>query len=90
MPSFLTDGAGLVTSASGINDGAAAVVLMKKPEADNRGLTPLAQIVSGSQDSVELSIMGTGPSPAVMLLQKQVGHGGCGCIRNQQSLCSPL
>lgn len=74
MPCFLTDGAGIVTSASGLKDGAAAVVLRKKSEADNRGLTPLAQVVSGSQGSVELSITGTGPIPAIALLQKQVGH----------------
>lgn len=50
---------------TGINDGAAAVVLMKKSEADNRGLTPLAQIVSWSQAGVEPSIMGIGPIPAI-------------------------
>nr|XP_054361603.1 acetyl-CoA acetyltransferase, cytosolic isoform X2 [Mirounga angustirostris] len=66
-PYFLTDGTGTVTpaNASGINDGAAAVVLMKKSEAANRGLTPLAQIVSWSQVGVEPSIMGTGPIPAI-------------------------
>lgn len=66
-PCFLTDGTGTVTAAnaSGINDGAAAVVLMKKSEADTRGLAPLAQIVSWSQVGVEPSIMGTGPIPAV-------------------------
>lgn len=50
---------------AGINDGAAAVVLMKKSEAENRGLTPLAEIVSWSQVGVEPSIMGTGPIPAI-------------------------
>lgn len=66
-PYFITDGTGTVTAAnaSGINDGAAAVVLMKKSEADNRGLTPLAQIVSWSQAGVEPSIMGIGPIPAI-------------------------
>uniref|UniRef100_G3T0U8 Acetyl-CoA acetyltransferase 2 n=1 Tax=Loxodonta africana TaxID=9785 RepID=G3T0U8_LOXAF len=66
-PCFLTDGTGTVTpaNASGMNDGAAAVVLMKKSEAVNRGLTPLAQIVSWSQVGVEPSIMGTGPIPAI-------------------------
>ncbi|XP_021103437.1 acetyl-CoA acetyltransferase, cytosolic isoform X2 [Heterocephalus glaber] len=66
-PYFITDGTGTVTAAnaSGINDGAAAVVLMKKSEADNRGLTPLAQIVSWSQAGVEPSLMGTGPIPAI-------------------------
>uniref|UniRef100_A0A452RLZ7 Acetyl-CoA acetyltransferase 2 n=1 Tax=Ursus americanus TaxID=9643 RepID=A0A452RLZ7_URSAM len=73
-PYFLTDGTGTVTpaNASGINDGAAAVVLMKKSEAANRGLTPLAQIVSWSQVGVEPSIMGTGPIPAI----KQVAKAG--------------
>ncbi|XP_045698698.1 acetyl-CoA acetyltransferase, cytosolic [Phyllostomus hastatus] len=66
-PYFLTDGTGTVTAAnaSGINDGAAAVVLMRKSEADARGLAPLAQIVSWSQAGVEPSIMGTGPIPAI-------------------------
>nr|XP_003466383.1 acetyl-CoA acetyltransferase, cytosolic [Cavia porcellus] len=66
-PYFLTDGTGTVTAAnaSGINDGAAAVVLMKKSEADNRGLTPLAQIISWSQAGVEPSLMGIGPIPAI-------------------------
>ncbi|XP_039320816.1 acetyl-CoA acetyltransferase, cytosolic-like [Saimiri boliviensis] len=66
-PYFLTDGTGTVTpaNASGINDGAAAVVLMKKSETDKRGLTPLAQIVSWSQAGVEPSIMGIGPVPAI-------------------------
>ena len=48
-----------------MNDGAAAVVLMKKSEAGNRGLTPLAQIVSWAQADVEPSIMGIGPVPAI-------------------------
>ncbi|KAG8522401.1 Acetyl-CoA acetyltransferase, cytosolic [Galemys pyrenaicus] len=66
-PYFLTDGTGTVTAAnaSGINDGAAAVVLMKKSAAASRGLTPLAQVVSWSQVGVEPSIMGTGPIPAI-------------------------
>ncbi|XP_048210344.1 acetyl-CoA acetyltransferase, cytosolic [Perognathus longimembris pacificus] len=66
-PYFLTDGTGTVTAAnaSGINDGAAAVVLMKKSEAANRGLTPLAHIISWSQAGVDPSIMGTGPIPAI-------------------------
>ncbi|XP_068926460.1 acetyl-CoA acetyltransferase, cytosolic [Petaurus breviceps papuanus] len=66
-PCFLTDGSGTVTAAnaSGINDGAAAVVLMKKSEAERRGLTPLAQIVSWSQVGVDPAIMGVGPIPAI-------------------------
>uniref|UniRef100_A0A8C6DIN4 Uncharacterized protein n=1 Tax=Moschus moschiferus TaxID=68415 RepID=A0A8C6DIN4_MOSMO len=66
-PCFLMDGMGKVTlaNASGMNDGAAAVVLMKKSEAGNCGLTPLAQIVSWAQAGVEPSIMGLGPVPAI-------------------------
>ncbi|KAL4682349.1 hypothetical protein H8959_001904 [Pygathrix nigripes] len=65
-PYFLTDGTGTITpaNASGMNDCAAAVVLMKKSEADKHGLTPLARIVSWSQVDVEPSIMGMGPIPA--------------------------
>ncbi|KAM5327495.1 acetyl-CoA acetyltransferase, cytosolic [Glossophaga mutica] len=74
-PYFLTDGTGTVTAAnaSGINDGAAAVVLMKKSEADTRGLAPLAQIVSWSQVGVDPSVMGTGPIPAI---QQAVAKAG--------------
>ena len=57
---------GTVTAgnASGINDGAAAVVLMTAAEAEQRGLEPLARIVSWAQAGVDPSIMGTGPIPA--------------------------
>ena len=63
-PAF--DKAGTVTAgnASGLNDGAAAVVLMSAAEAKKRGLTPLARIVSWAQAGVDPSIMGTGPIPA--------------------------
>jgi acetyl-CoA C-acetyltransferase len=57
---------GTVTAgnASGINDGAAAVVLMTASEAERRGIQPLARIVSWAQAGVDPSIMGTGPIPA--------------------------
>jgi len=57
---------GTVTAgnASGINDGAAAVVLMSAAEAERRGVEPLARIVSWAQAGVDPSIMGTGPIPA--------------------------
>jgi acetyl-CoA C-acetyltransferase len=63
-PAF--DKAGTVTAgnASGINDGAAAVVLMTAAEAKKRGITPLARIVSWAHAGVDPSIMGTGPIPA--------------------------
>ena len=63
-PAF--DKAGTVTAgnASGINDGAAAVVLMSLAEAKKRGIEPLARIVSWAHAGVDPSIMGTGPIPA--------------------------
>jgi len=63
-PAF--DKAGTVTAgnASGINDGAAAVVLMTLAEAKKRGITPLARIVSWASVGVDPSIMGIGPVPA--------------------------
>ncbi|XP_050805754.1 acetyl-CoA acetyltransferase, cytosolic [Gopherus flavomarginatus] len=66
-PCFLTDGTGTVTAAnaSGVNDGAAAVILMKESEAARRGLTPLAQIVSWAQVGLDPSIMGVGPISAI-------------------------
>jgi acetyl-CoA C-acetyltransferase len=70
-PAF--DKAGSVTAgnASGINDGAAAVVLMSLEEAKKRGITPLARIVSWASAGVDPAIMGTGPIPASkMALQK--------------------
>jgi len=58
--------AGTVTAAnaSGLNDGAAVVVLMKSSEAEKRGIKPLARIVSWAHAGVDPSIMGTGPIPA--------------------------
>ncbi len=63
-PAF--DKAGTVTAgnASGINDGAAAIVLMSLEEAKKRGITPLARIVSWASVGVDPAIMGTGPIPA--------------------------
>ena len=50
---------------AGINDGAAAVVLMTKEEATTRELKPLAKVVSWAQAGVDPAIMGTGPIPAI-------------------------
>ncbi len=63
-PAF--DGGGTVTAgnASGINDGAAALVLMTAAEASRRGLAPLARIVSAATAGVDPAVMGTGPIPA--------------------------
>jgi acetyl-CoA C-acetyltransferase len=71
---FLKEG-GTVTAAnaSGINDGAAAVVLMSLKEADRRGLKPLAVIKSWAQAGVDPKIMGTGPIPASRAALKKAG-----------------
>jgi hypothetical protein len=73
-PAFLRDG-GSVTAAnaSGINDGAAAVVLMSAKEADRRGLKPLGFIKSWAQAGVDPKVMGTGPIPASRAALKRAG-----------------
>ncbi len=63
-PAFSKDGTVTAGNASGINDGAAALVLMTAAEAAKRGLTPLARIVSWATAGVDPAIMGTGPIPA--------------------------
>ena len=61
---FSKEGTVTAGNASGINDGAAALVLMTAAEADKRGITPLARIVSWATAGVDPAIMGTGPIPA--------------------------
>ncbi|MCZ8184395.1 MAG: acetyl-CoA C-acetyltransferase [Beijerinckiaceae bacterium] len=63
-PAFSKDGTVTAGNASGINDGAAAAVLMSEAEAARRGVTPLARIVSWATCGVDPAIMGTGPIPA--------------------------
>ncbi len=63
-PAFQKDGTVTAGNASGINDGAAAVVLMTADEAARRGLTPLARIASWAQAGVDPAVMGSGPIPA--------------------------
>jgi acetyl-CoA C-acetyltransferase len=63
-PAFAKDGTVTAGNASGINDGAAAVVLMTAEEATRRGLVPLARIVSWAQVGVDPALMGSGPIPA--------------------------
>jgi acetyl-CoA C-acetyltransferase len=60
-PAFTKDGSVTAANASGINDGAAAVVLMSEAEAAKRGLTPLARIASYATAGLDPSIMGVGP-----------------------------
>jgi acetyl-CoA C-acetyltransferase len=63
-PAFDKEGTVTAGNASGINDGAACVVVMTRGEADKRGLKPMATIVSHAVAGVEPSVMGTGPIPA--------------------------
>ncbi len=63
-PAFSKDGTVTAGNASGINDGAAAVVLMTAAEAARRGLTPIARVASWATAGVDPAIMGTGPIPA--------------------------
>lgn len=73
----------------GVNDGAAATVLMSQSEAARRGIKPMARIVSWAQAGLDPSIMGTGPIPAI---RKAVGNQQplnvtsmrkCSCVFNQ-------
>ncbi|MFG1401765.1 acetyl-CoA C-acetyltransferase [Xanthobacter sediminis] len=72
-PAFAKDGTVTAGNASGINDGAAAVVLMSAAKAKAEGKTPLARIVSWAQAGVDPSIMGTGPIPASKLALEKAG-----------------
>jgi acetyl-CoA C-acetyltransferase len=63
-PAFSKDGTVTAANASGLNDGAAAVVLMTAKQAEKRGLKPIARIVSWATAGVDPAIMGTGPIPA--------------------------
>ncbi|NPU69397.1 acetyl-CoA C-acetyltransferase [Bradyrhizobium sp. 83012] len=70
---FEKDGTVTAGNASGINDGAAAVVLMTAKQAAKEGKTPLARIVSWGQAGVDPKIMGTGPIPASRTALKKAG-----------------
>ncbi|WP_304168035.1 acetyl-CoA C-acetyltransferase [Phenylobacterium aquaticum] len=63
-PAFNKEGSVTAANASGLNDGAAALVLMSADEAKARGLKPLARIASWASAGVDPEIMGTGPIPA--------------------------
>ena len=72
-PAFDKEGTVTAANASGINDGAAVVVLMKASEAAKLGHTPLARIVSWAHAGVDPAIMGTGPIPASRAALKKAG-----------------
>ena len=72
-PAFAKEGTVTAGNASGINDGAAALVLMRGSEAARRGHTPLARIVSWATRGVDPAIMGTGPIPASRAALEKAG-----------------
>ncbi|HUN41236.1 MAG TPA: acetyl-CoA C-acetyltransferase [Acetobacteraceae bacterium] len=72
-PAFSKDGTVTAGNASGINDGAAALVLMSGAEAARRGLKPLARIAAFATAGVDPAVMGTGPIPAT---RKALGRAG--------------
>lgn len=72
-PAFSKDGTVTAGNASGLNDGAAAVLIMRESKAKALGLTPLARIVSFSSAGVDPAIMGTGPIPATQKCLEKAG-----------------
>ncbi len=72
-PAFDKDGSVTAGNASGLNDGAAALVLMHADQAARRGLTPLARIASWATAGVDPAIMGTGPIPASQKALEKAG-----------------
>ncbi|MCH4054248.1 MAG: acetyl-CoA C-acetyltransferase [Atopobiaceae bacterium] len=73
-PAFKPDGIVTAGNSSGINDGAAALVLMSEEKAQELGITPLATIVDGALAGVDPSIMGTGPIAATRKVCAKTGY----------------
>jgi acetyl-CoA C-acetyltransferase len=74
-PAFSKDGTVTAGNASGINDGASALVVMSGAEAARRGLTPLARIASFATAGVDPQVMGTGPIPSSRKALQRAGWG---------------
>lgn len=72
-PAFKKDGTVTAGNSSGLNDAAAALVLMEKSAAEAKGLKPLARLVGYSVAAVDPAIMGIGPAPAVRKLMEKTG-----------------
>ena len=72
-PAFTKDGTVTAGNASGINDGAAALIVMTASEASRRGLTPLARIAGFATAGVDPAVMGTGPIPSTRKVLGRVG-----------------
>lgn len=74
-PAFREGGTVTAGSSSGMNDGASALICMRKSEAEKRGIKPLAEIVSYASAGVEPSLMGIGPIPATRKALEKAGLG---------------
>lgn len=72
-PAFKKDGSVTAGNASGINDGAAALLIMSKEKADELGVKPLARIIANASAGVDPSIMGYGPVPATQRVMEKAG-----------------
>lgn len=72
-PAFKKDGSVTAGNASGINDGAAALLIMSKEKADELGVKPLARIIANASAGVDPSIMGYGPVPATQRVLEKAG-----------------
>ena len=72
-PAFKKDGTVTAGNASGMNDGAAALVVMSEEAAEQKGLTPLARIVASASAALDPAIMGYAPVPAVQKALKRAG-----------------
>ena len=72
-PAFKKDGTVTAGNASGMNDGAAALVIMSEEAAEQKGLTPLARIVASASAALDPAIMGYAPVPAVQKVLKRAG-----------------
>jgi acetyl-CoA C-acetyltransferase len=72
-PAFDKEGTVTAGNASGINDGAAALVLMSEEEAESRNIEPMAKIISWAQVGVDPAIMGSGPIPASRAALEKAG-----------------
>lgn len=72
-PAFKKDGTVTAGNASGINDGAAALLIMSKEKADELGVKPLARIIANASAGVDPSIMGYGPVPATQRVLEKAG-----------------
>ncbi len=89
-PAFDKEGTVTAGNASGINDGAAAVMVMSRETAEKHGLTPLARIKSWAQAGVDPKVMGTGPVPATQRALKKAGwsHDNLDLIESNEAFAA--